>query len=45
MAIHKSDKTYFKLLQERKKARIYDEEFNHPEDVIVAHTETNNMRT
>lgn len=39
-----SDKTCFKLLQERKKARIHEKELNYPEDVIVAHTDTNNMR-
>lgn len=44
MTIHESDKTCFKLLQERKKARIYEKELNYPEDVTVAHTDTNNMR-
>lgn len=36
-------KIYFKLLQERKKTRIYDKEVSHPKDVIAVNTEANNI--
>jgi hypothetical protein len=37
------DKIYFKLLQERKKAWIYDKDVSHPEDVIVVNIDANSI--